>query len=117
VWRVAGLSPDRSRGRSERTESLGSVLDSLAADRPLRSGLALGELGRRWEAVVGERLARECSPAALDGGLLVVRASSAAWAAQVKFLAEEVRERANGVLGFDAVRAVRVAVQEARKGS
>ena len=111
------MSPNRARGRSEHTESLGSVLDSLAADRPLRTGLALGELGRRWEEVVGERLAKECYPGALDSGLLLIRASSAAWAAQVKFLAEEVRERANGVLGFDAVRAVHVAVQEARKGS
>ena len=46
------------------------------------------------------------------GGFLLVRASSAAWAAQVKFLAGEVRDRANQVLGIAAVREVRVVVQE-----
>jgi predicted nucleic acid-binding Zn ribbon protein len=93
-------------------QPIGSVLDSLSVGRSLASGLALGELGRRWDAVVGDRLAKECSPAALEGGFLLVRASSAAWAAQVKFLAVEVCERANQVLGVAAVREVRVAVQD-----
>jgi hypothetical protein len=57
-------------------------------------------------------LAEECAPAALDGGLLIVRASSAAWAAQVKFLAAQIGERANQVLGFPGVREVKVAVRE-----
>jgi len=109
------LSPgSRKKSRSERSEEvqpIGSVLDSLAVGS-LASGLALGQLGRQWAAVVGDRLARECSPAALEGGFLLVRASSAAWAAQVKFLAGEVRDRANQVLGMAAVREVRVAVQE-----
>jgi predicted nucleic acid-binding Zn ribbon protein len=110
-----GRSGGARRGRAERSEEvqpLGVVLDSLATDRPLASGLALGQLGRRWQDVVGERLARECGPAALEGGQLLVRASSAAWAAQVKFLAAEVRDRANEVLGFPAIQAVNVAVQQ-----
>jgi predicted nucleic acid-binding Zn ribbon protein len=112
-----GSGPSRPRkgrraARSGEVQAIGSVLDSLAGDRPLASGLALGQLGRRWEAVVGERLAGECSPAALEGGFLLVRASSGAWAAQVRFLAAEVRERANEVLGFTAVREVKVAVKE-----
>jgi predicted nucleic acid-binding Zn ribbon protein len=112
-----GGRPRGARGgraeRSDEVQPLGSVLDSMATDRPLASGLTLGRLGRRWEDVVGERLARECGPAALEGGLLLVRASSAAWAAQVKFLASEVRDRANQVLGFPAIQAVNVAVQQA----
>jgi predicted nucleic acid-binding Zn ribbon protein len=114
------LSPgNRRKSRSERSEDvepIGTVLDSLAGGRSLASGLALGQLGRQWAAVVGDRLARECAPAALEGGFLLVRASSAAWAAQVKFLAGEVRDRANQVLGTTAVREVRVAVQEGAGG-
>jgi predicted nucleic acid-binding Zn ribbon protein len=110
------LSPgNRKKSRSERSEEvqpIGSVLDSLAVGRSLASGMALGQLGRQWAAVVGDRLARECSPAGLEGGSLLVRASSAAWAAQVKFLAGEVRDRANQVLGVAAVREVRVAVED-----
>jgi predicted nucleic acid-binding Zn ribbon protein len=106
---------NRKNSRSERSEEvqpIGAVLDSLAGGRSLASGLALGELGRRWAAVVGDRLAMECAPAGLEGGFLLVRASSAAWAAQVKFLATEVRDRANQVLGTAAVREVKVAVRE-----
>jgi predicted nucleic acid-binding Zn ribbon protein len=78
------------------------VLDALAGERRLAAGLALGSLGQRWEAVVGERLAQESAPAALEGGMLLVRASSAAWAAQVKFLARQIAHEANHVL-HDAV--------------
>jgi hypothetical protein len=107
------LSRDRYRGkRSDEALPIGAILDSLAGGRPLAAGLVLGELGRRWEAVVGDRLAGECAPAALHGGLLLVRANSAAWAAQVKFLASAVRDRANQVLGFEGVQEVRVTVRE-----
>ena len=64
----------------------------------MATGLLLGRLGRRWEAVVGERLAEESAPAGLEGGVLFVRASSAGWAAQIKFLAKEVRAAANRIL-------------------
>jgi predicted nucleic acid-binding Zn ribbon protein len=82
----------------------------MRANRPWASGLLLGELGRRWAQVVGDRLAEETSPAALDRGLLVVKASSAAWAAQVRFLGEEIRGRANETLGGAAVEQVKVTV-------
>jgi predicted nucleic acid-binding Zn ribbon protein len=70
----------------------------------------LGQLGRRWGSVVGERLDQETDPVALEGGVLLIRASSAAWAAQIRFLASEVRIRANDVLGGGAIREVRVTV-------
>jgi predicted nucleic acid-binding Zn ribbon protein len=72
--------------------------------------MALGVLARRWQDVVGERLARECSPAALDAGVLFVRASSQAWAAQIRFLSGQVRERAEEVVGEGRVAAVQVVV-------
>src|SRR5712692_8641302 len=89
--------------RSEQPEAIGSVLKGLQATRPWAAGIALGELGRRWEAVVGERLARDCRPIALEAGVLMVRASSGAWAAQVHFLAERIRGAANEVLRSEVV--------------
>lgn len=100
------------RGRANEPEVLGSVLDALAAGRPWAAGIALGELGRRWEGVVGERLAMECAPAGLEAGVLVIRASSAAWGAQIRFLESEIRDRANAALASEAVRGVRVTVGE-----
>jgi predicted nucleic acid-binding Zn ribbon protein len=60
--------------------------------------MLLGRLGRGWSSVVGERLAEESAPAALEGGVLLVRASSAAWAAQIKFLARQIAEESNRLL-------------------
>jgi hypothetical protein len=70
----------------------------LRAERRLGAGLLLGTLGRSWEAVVGQRLAEESAPAGLDDGVLLVRVSSSAWAAQIRFLSQEIRDQANRVL-------------------
>jgi predicted nucleic acid-binding Zn ribbon protein len=109
-----GPGPGRtSKPRPSRTsepEALSTVLSALGGERPWAAGMALGRLAAKWEEVVGERLADECTPAALEAGVLVVRASSAAWAAQLKFLAEAVRDRANVALGSGVIRALRVVV-------
>jgi hypothetical protein len=70
--------------------------------------MQLGRLGRSWAAVVGDRLAGESEPVSLEGGTLLVRVTSPAWAQQIRFLAEQVRARANEVLGRDSVAQVRV---------
>ena len=103
------------RGRAEEPEGLGSVLDALAVGRPWSAGIALGELGRRWGGVVGDRLAMECAPAALEAGVLVVRASSAAWGVQIRFLEGEIRDRANAALAAEVVREVRVTIGDRRE--
>jgi predicted nucleic acid-binding Zn ribbon protein len=92
--------------------ALGAVLDALLDSKgSWQAGLAGGELGRRWQDVVGERLAGDTAPGGLDDrGMLVVRASSPAWAAQLRFLSGRIAENANEVLGRDAVREVRVGV-------
>lgn len=103
-------SGDGRPGATEPRE-LGAVLREAAAGGPVRHGLSLGRLVRAWEDVVGPALARETAPLGLDEGGLVVAASTAAWAAQVRFLAEEIRRRANDALGSEDIRAVRVIVR------
>ena len=109
-----------SRGRPPRSseaEELSTVLEGLLGDRLLRAGRAVGVLGRSWASVVGERLAEESAPVSLDDqGALLVRASSAAWAAQVRFLSRELAESANRLLGDDRVASVRVVVGRQRGG-
>jgi hypothetical protein len=73
--------------------------------------MALGRLGRAWAELVGERLAAECIPIRIQGSVLIVRASSAAWAAQVRFLSAEVVRRVNQMLRREAVRTVKVVVE------
>jgi len=104
----------RKPGRERTSEASGisSVLDEMLSEATMQTGLATGVLGREWPSVVGERLAAETEPAALnDRGVLLVRASTGAWAAQITFLEAAVAEAANRVLGEDRVRSVRVLVK------
>lgn len=103
--------PGRKAKRSDDAHGLGSVLDGLLEDRPWRTGMAVGELARRWADVVGPRLAEESRPASLEGGVLLVQTPSSAWATQIGFLAEQVATRANEVMGKALVASVRVAVE------
>lgn len=105
------MSRPNDASRSPDAHDVGSVLDGLLAGRQWRSGLRLGRLAAAWAEVVGERLAEESAPIRLDeGGVLVVRASSAGWAAQVGFLRREIREGANRTLRSEGVKEVRVVV-------
>jgi hypothetical protein len=91
-------------------QSVGGVLREAMGSERFRRGLALGRLARSWEDVVGDRLGRETSPSLLENGTLVVSVSTAAWGAQVRFLAPDIRRRANEVLGTEEVGTVRVSV-------
>lgn len=101
-------------GRGDRTDDsgtgIGAVIRELLSQPRMRKGLSLGRLARSWEEVVGPRLAKETAPVSLEGGALVVSASSAAWGAQVRFLAQDLAGKANETLGADEVRSVRVVV-------
>jgi len=90
---------------------LGSVLDGLLREQVFARGLPIGRLSAAWASVVGPRLAAESAPVSMDGGILVVAATSGPWGAQVRFLSEEVRRRANEELGAEAVRRVQVVVR------
>lgn len=92
-------------------EGIGEVIRGLLGDPRLRRGISLGKLARSWERVVGEDLAGETAPLALDAGALLVAASSPGWAARVRFLADDIRRRATEVLGGEGVRSVKVTVE------
>lgn len=114
-----GRSPFGDEGRDGPQvppREVGEVVRALLSERRMHRGVVLGRLVRRWDDVVGGKLAAETVPAGFEGGELLVATSSSAWAAQVRFLAEEVRRRANEVLGTDEVRGVRVIVRGSRNG-
>jgi hypothetical protein len=113
---VAGSGRADRPGSEDSGEGIGAVIRQLLSQPRMRRGLSLGLLTRSWADVVGENLARETAPVRLEGGALVVAASTAAWGTQVRFLAEDVARRANQTLGSEEVRSVRVVVSsEARK--
>ncbi|MEW6059622.1 MAG: DUF721 domain-containing protein [Actinomycetota bacterium] len=102
----------RKDARTLRETGIGEIVDGLLREQPFARGLPVGRLAASWADVVGVRLASESAPVSFDRGVLVVAASSGAWGAQVRFLAEEVRKRANAALGSEEVTSVHVVVRE-----
>jgi hypothetical protein len=103
------------RGRKdERTlheTPIGDIVDGLMRERVFARGAPIGQLANDWSGVVGPRLASESAPVSLEGGILVVSATGGPWGAQVRFLADEIRRKANAALGTDDVRRVHVVVR------
>jgi hypothetical protein len=108
----------KSRGWKEPAESersteltpVSDVVRGLLEQRPFARGVSVGRLAGSWPQVVGERLAAETRPARLESGTLTVQASSGPWGSQARFLAEEIRRRANETLGREDVKRVQVVV-------
>ena len=103
----------RKDRRSTDPVALGEVVEGLLAETVFSRGMPVAKLAVAWPQVVGERLAAETAPASLEGGVLVVRASDGPWGAQARFLAEQIRDRADRALGGGAVTTVKVVVGQA----
>jgi hypothetical protein len=122
TWRRAkpkkpGPHPDLRDEPAERVEPVGSIVRRLLSGSRMRRGMAVGRLVRGWEGVVGPKLAAETDPLGIEGGALLVAASSGAWATQVTFLAAEIARKANSELGSTEVKNVRVIVRPEARNS
>jgi len=103
--------------RTLRETPIGEVVDRLLRQRPFARGMPIGHLAAEWSAIVGPRLGAESAPVSLEHRILVVAASTGPGGAQVRFLAEQIRERANATLGEGSIDTVRIVVRpEPRKG-
>jgi predicted nucleic acid-binding Zn ribbon protein len=88
------------------------IVSGLLGERGLSGGMSVGRLAAGWASVVGDRLASETAPARLERGALTVAVSSGPWGAQAKFLAEEIRRKANEALGSEEVERVVIVVRD-----
>ena len=104
----------RRDATSDEPVPIGAVLDSLMAEQVFARGMPVARLAASWADVVGERLASETAPSALEEGVLTVTAASGPWGAQARFLHEEIRRRADEALGGGQVGSVRIVVRNPR---
>lgn len=100
---------DRLR-RLRAPEPLGDVLDGVVDSRDWAERLRGTRVLTQWPRVVGEDLARRCEPVRLAGGILLVRASSRAWATELSYLTGRIIRRANALIGDDLVEDVQITV-------
>jgi hypothetical protein len=104
----------RSSDPSGEPVGLGEVSDNLLSEQVFARGMPVARLAAAWPAVVGERLASETAPAALEARILTVTATSGPGGAQARFLHEEIRRRADEALGGDQIDTVRIVVRNRR---
>lgn len=97
--------------RSKDAVSIGDVVEGLLAEEVFSRGMPIAKLASTWPQLVGERLGAETSPVSLEAGVLTVSVSNGPWGAQVSFLHEEIRRRADEALGGDQVRTVQIVVR------
>lgn len=101
--RWAGPGPDRRD-----PQPLGRVASQLADERGWQSQLNGGVVFGRWCELVGEEVAEHAQPVALSDGELTVRASSTAWATQLRLLQSKLIARIAAGVGDGVVKRMRI---------
>jgi predicted nucleic acid-binding Zn ribbon protein len=100
---LSGAHPD---GRDP--QALSSEVDRIIGDRGWALDLQVRGVFARWAELVGAEIGAHSTPETLTDGVLVVRAHSTAWAAQLKMLAATLVRRLNEELGDGTVTVVEV---------
>lgn len=123
-WRSSGRVPSRRRWQVSTDEvlmsgpgpdardpmRLSAAVDQIIASRGWTDAMAMGALVGQWEQIAGPDVAAHVQIESMDpdDGVLVLRATSTAWATQIRLLLPALRGRIEEQVGPDLVRSVRV---------
>lgn len=94
--------------RGELPPRLGQLLGAVGVRAGIADPRATGIVWARWAEIVGASVAANAEPTSLRGGVLRVRATTPTWANELTYLGDEIRRRANELVGSEVVREVRV---------
>lgn len=83
------------------------AMAALLARQPLSDG----KIALAWQLVVGTALARAVTVARLEGTTLVVTASDAHWATEIRHASREIINRLRPLLGAATVTRLRVEIR------
>ena len=88
----SGRAPGYSGSRPDPRDPQGiqNVLRRVLDDLGWNAGMSAGRVLEEWDEIVGERIATHCRPVSFEDGVLVVSASSSAWASQLRMLTPQV---------------------------
>jgi predicted nucleic acid-binding Zn ribbon protein len=89
-------------------QPLGRLASRLVADRGWADRVSAGVVFARWAALVGAEVAEHAEPVSLKDGELIVRASSTAWATQLRLLQRQLIARITAGVGPGVVTRLRV---------
>lgn len=100
---VSGAHPDERD-----PQTLGRTVNRLMASRGWATELNVHTILGRWPALVGPQLAEHTTPEAYSDNVITVRASSTAWATQLRGLAPRIVASLNEQLGQGTVEKITV---------
>ncbi|TCP57445.1 putative nucleic acid-binding Zn ribbon protein [Tamaricihabitans halophyticus] len=116
--RPAGSAGGASRSRRRRwsgpgnddrdPQPLGRLASRIANDRGWQGRLANGQVFGNWAGLVGDEVAEHSQPQALNNGELTVRASSTAWATQLRLLQGQLLGKIAAGVGHGVVKRLKV---------
>jgi len=106
--RPAGETRSGARADGRDPVLVGDTVSRLAAERGWQEELSVGSVVGRWREVVGEGVAEHCKPETFEDGVLVVRADSTTWAANLRLLTPQLLARLEADIGAGVVREVMV---------
>ena len=89
-------------------QPLGRLASRLVADRGWVDRVSAGVVFARWAVLVGAEVAEHAEPVSLKDGELIVRASSTAWATQLRLLQRQLIARITAGVGPGVVTRLRV---------
>jgi predicted nucleic acid-binding Zn ribbon protein len=95
-------------GDSRDPQPLGRLVSRLSAERGWASQLANGQVFGQWARLVGDEVAEHAQPVALKDGELTVRASSTAWATQLRLLQGQLLTKIAVAVGHGVVKRMRI---------
>jgi predicted nucleic acid-binding Zn ribbon protein len=103
VPRTSGPRPD---GRDP--QPFASGIERLVSERGWQAEIAVAGAVARWAEIVGADIAGHTTPESFSAGVLRVRASSTAWATQLRMLAPNLVAALNAELGHGTVTRIEV---------
>lgn len=108
-----GQSPRRRRwsgpsGDDRDPQPLGRLVSRMASQLGWNQRLADGRVFGQWSRLVGEEVAEHAQPVSLNDGELTVRASSTAWATQLRLLQRQLLARIAAGVGHGVVTKMRI---------
>lgn len=87
-------------------QPLGPIAARVAAQHGWTAPLGVAGVVGRWREVVGDQVADHCQVETFDGHELVIRASSTAWATQVRLLLPQLERRLAEEVGEGTVTSI-----------
>ncbi|WP_410667367.1 DciA family protein [Amycolatopsis sp. cmx-4-68] len=89
-------------------QPLGRLVSRLVSDRGWNESVTTARVFAQWGRLVGEDVAEHAQPVALKDGELTVRASSTAWATQLRLLQGKLLAKIAAGVGNGVVKRMRI---------